>query len=612
MKGLFRAKFLTFPTVKAAYALRRTDRVKLLVLTVTQIFLGVLDLIGVVGIGALGALSGQGAGSQKVGNKVGTLLRILNLQNLDFQSQVAFIGFAAAFVLIFKTVVSIFITRKTFFFLSHKSAEISSELVSKFLSQSLIQIQTRSKQQTLYIVSEGVKNLMVGMLATLVGIAADIVMLVIMFIGLIIIDPVIAILTTSLFICVGFLLYRLLQVRARRIGSEANIFTVESNQKILEVLDSYRESVVRNRRQFYGIEIRVLLHALATTNAELDFMPFISKYVIESTAVLGSLALAGYEFATKNAIHAVATLAVFMAASFRIAPAALRIQQGLIKMKSSSGSAASALEMLEELDHISSLTEKQTLPEFEYDTFSPKVVLKEVSFTYSANNLFNITDINLTIEPGTSVALVGPSGAGKTTLVDLILGILESNSGLIEISGIKPVHASLKWPGAISYVPQDIVISSGTIRQNVGLGYEAELMTDARVWRALEIAQLSNVVTALPLKLDEFVGESGGKISGGQRQRLGIARALFTSPRLLVLDEATSSLDGQTEADITSAISALSGNVTVIVVAHRLSTVRAVDKVVYMDNGRILSSGTFDQVRVQIPEFDKQASLMGL
>ena len=157
-----------------------------------------------------------------------------------------------------------------------------------------------------------------------------------------------------------------------------------------------------------------------------------------------------------------------------------------------------------------------------------------------------------------------------------------------------------------------MTISNGTFRENVGLGYPAEVVTDDLVWHALEIAQLGDFVRALPDGIDTKVGEKGTKISGGQRQRLGIARAMFTCPKLLVLDEATSALDGQTEADISEAIQGLKGSVTVVMIAHRLSTVRNADHVIYMDGGRLVSQGTFEQVRCEVPDFDKQAKLMGL
>jgi ABC-type multidrug transport system fused ATPase/permease subunit len=197
-------------------------------------------------------------------------------------------------------------------------------------------------------------------------------------------------------------------------------------------------------------------------------------------------------------------------------------------------------------------------------------------------------------------------------LVDVLLGVLRADTGLISISGKPPLEAISDWPGAISYVPQNVTISNGTFRENVGLGYPVEVVTDELVWSALETAQLANFVRDLPLGLDTPVGERGAKISGGQRQRLGIARAMFTHPKLLVLDEATSSLDGQTEADISDAIQQLKGSVTVVMIAHRLSTVRNADKVIFMDKGKILARGSFEEVRMSIPDFDNQAKLMGL
>ena len=180
------------------------------------------------------------------------------------------------------------------------------------------------------------------------------------------------------------------------------------------------------------------------------------------------------------------------------------------------------------------------------------------------------------------------------------------------ISGLPPLIAVAKWPGAVSYVPQDVAISAGTIRENVALGYPPEAATDELVMSALKIAHLDKFVADLPNGVDTQVGERGAKISGGQRQRLGIARAMFTRPHLLVLDEATSSLDGETEASISESIHALRGSTTVVMIAHRLSTVRNADIVVYLSEGKVMATGTFDEVRKAVPDFDRQAKLMGL
>ena len=194
----------------------------------------------------------------------------------------------------------------------------------------------------------------------------------------------------------------------------------------------------------------------------------------------------------------------------------------------------------------------------------------------------------------------------------MLLGILNPDDGVVEISGLDPKHSIDKWPGAISYVPQNVTISNLSLRENVALGYPDLEVHDKYIWDALRIAHLDEYVSKLPDGINSLVGERGAQISGGQRQRLGIARALFTKPKLLILDEATSALDGKTEADISNSILELRGDVTVVMIAHRLSTVRNADKVIYMSEGKILATGTFDEVRNQIPDFNEQAELMGL
>ncbi len=612
MANLLGRRYSQSSVGRAASILEPRDRTKLLAITLVQVIMGFLDLIGVIAIGALGALSVQGVESHKPGNKVGSLLKILNLQNLSFPGQVTVLGISAAVILIFKTILSIYFTRKIFFFLSYKGAQISAELISKVLSQNLIDIQRRTTQEILYIVSTGVSNLLIGILATTINVLSDAAIFFIISIGLFVVDPTIAFTTVILFFTIAYILHLLLQVRAREFGIKINKLTVNSNEKILEVLNSYRETVVHHRRRFYAEEIRRLRYELGNIQAEQSFQPLISKYVIELSTVLGTLGLAGYEFGTKNAVHAVAVIAVFMAASSRIAPAALRAQQNLLILKNSVGASNSTLTLMDELKTVKIVQEDSPVLTFEYPDFSPDIVLSSVAFKYESGTNFALSDIHLHIKRGTSAAIVGPSGAGKTTLIDLILGILEPEDGNIKISGVNPSTASERWPGAVSYVPQNVSISAGSIRENVGQGYSREVATDERTWAALDLAQLSTAVSKLPKTLDTSVGEGGSRISGGQRQRLGIARALFTLPKLLVLDEATSALDGQTEADISESISKLSGKVTVVVVAHRLSTIRSVDQVIYMENGRIIAVGTFDEVRSKVPDFDQQASLMGL
>ena len=609
----YRSRFLEKSAVgKALLILDKQDRVKLGFITGIQILMDFLDLLGVIAIGALGALAVQGIESKTPSNRVGFLLRLLHLQSQTLQTQVAILGIGAGVLLIAKTALSIFFTRKTFFFLSYRSAKISADLVSKILSKNLLYIQRRGTQETLFMVTDGIKGILVDMLAISVTVVTDIFLLGIIAVGLLVVDPVVACATALLFAFVGFSLYRLMQVRAKELGLQNTELQIRNSQKILEVLNSYRESVVRNRRKYYSDQIGKMRYSLANVTAEYSFMPYISKYTIESTAVIGLLVLSGIEFGSKNAVHAVSTLAVFMAASSRIAPAALRIQQGLISIKQATGSSESTFTLIEELRETSDDISDPSDYSFTYTDFVPSLIIEDVSFEYTESSNFSLSKMTINIPAGSSVAIVGPSGAGKTTLVDLILGILEPNAGKVLISGLVPSEAFKKWSGAIAYVPQNVMVSTGTIRENVGLGYPPEIATDQLVLNALQIAQLDSQVLAMPGGLDSPVGENGSQISGGQRQRLGIARAMFTKPKLLVLDEATSSLDGQTEADVTAAIQSLRGRATVIVVAHRLSTARAADQVIYVENGHIRAIGKFDGVRSAVPNFDQQALLLGL
>jgi ABC-type branched-subunit amino acid transport system ATPase component len=305
-------------------------------------------------------------------------------------------------------------------------------------------------------------------------------------------------------------------------------------------------------------------------------------------------------------------LAIFLAAGTRIAPAVLRVQQGAITIKNGVGGATQTLNLIDVLGNSPLIENVDDSVDTVHEGFNSEIQVKGARLTYPGKLVPAITDINLLIPSGTSVAFVGPSGAGKTTIIDVILGVLYPDEGDVLISGMPPHFAITKWPGAISYVPQDVVITKGTIRENVALGFPREAATDDLVMSALKVAHLDKFVAGLPNGVDTEIGERGTDISGGQRQRLGIARAMFTKPHILVLDEATSSLDGETEASISRAIQALRGSTAVVMIAHRLSTVRNVDILVYLAEGKIIAKGTFEEVRNAVPDFDRQAKLMGL
>lgn len=597
---------------RSVNVLAKRERYLMLAVAIIQIFLSLLDLAGVLIVGLLGSLAITGVANSNRGDRVTQVLELLNIEGLQLQKQVAILGLLAAALLIFKTLASLYFTRRSLYFLSRRSAQLSSILISKLLGQSLLKIQERSMQQTIYALTNGVSTITVGILGTLVYLISDVSLLIIMSIGLFVVDTTIALSTLFIFTIIGILLYKVMHVRVRQLGTRQAELSIDSSEKLVEVLSSYRELVVRNRRYFYSNQFGKIRLELSNIMAENTFRQNISKYVMEMTIVFGAFVVSAIQFSTNTASHAIAVLAIFLAASTRIGPAVLRVQSGLLAIKASIGTASPTLEMIESLGSEESIEKVSDAIQTDHSGFRAEIDLQNVTFSYPGKVNPAVSNVNLIIKPGSVVAIVGQSGAGKTTLVDLILGVLSPDSGEILVSGMPPLEAVQQWPGAISYVPQDVVITNSTISGNVTLGYPEDENHGPYIEKALDIAQLKEFTYSLQNGIDTKVGDRGTSISGGQRQRLGIARAMFTLPNLLILDEATSALDGETEANISESIHALKGRVTIVMIAHRLSTVREVDSVIYMEAGEVAAIGTFEEVRNKIPNFDRQAKLMGL
>lgn len=612
MKKALRDKLSRTTVMRSLRVMPKNDRPKIIFVILLQSGLGFIDLVGVAAIGVLGALSVTGVQSQQPGDRVSSVLRILGISEVSFQAQVAILGLGAAFIFVFRTILSILITRRILFFLSRRGAALSSKLVGQLLSQSLIKVQARSTQESVYALTAGVSAITLSILGVMVTIIADSSLLLLMLIALLVVDPVIALTSVLFFFTMALVLYRSMHVKAHKLGFENSKLAIQGNTKIIEVLESYRELVVRNRRDYYSREIGSIQRKLADVLAEVQFMPNVGKYVIESGMVVGAVVIAGVQFALQDARHATAALSVFLAAGTRIAPAIMRLQQSLIQMRSGVGAAQPTLEMIESLKDIPEVHHVEDSLDTTHQGFESNINLESIYFSYPDKEVPILTELNLNLHKGSATAIVGPSGSGKTTLVDILLGVLQPDGGKVTVSGLKPLEAISKWPGAIAYVAQDVALSNGTFRENLTMGYPINLAPDELCWDALRVAQLDSFVRELPLGLDQPVGERGTNLSGGQRQRLGIARAMLTKPKLLVLDEATSALDGQTELDISNAINDLKGIVTVVMIAHRLSTVRNSDQVIYMDKGKIVAKGKFEEVRKAVPDFDHQAQLMGL
>lgn len=588
------------------------DKRKLLLVTLIQILLSLLDLVGVALIGVVGVLAISGIQAKPNSNTVYSILEILNLESRPFELQVAYIGFFAVTAFIIKTFVSAILTRRTIIYISRKGSTLAIDLLLAILSKPINQINKFTHQELIFTTSQAFNTLITGVVGKCIIIIADAALLVVLFIGLVIVDTTMSISVLLVFAFLGYSINNLMKTKAVKMGTDLTNLTVENNEKTQEILNTYRESVVRNTRYFYLKRIEKIKIELSRVSALQQYIPNLNRYIIESVVIVGALLVAGTQFFLYDASKAIGNLAVFLAAATRIAPAVLRIQQSLLSINIGIGSTEQTLTIIEHFSKGDSQIITDKSADFTYSGFNAAVKVAQLSFKYSQDSKFNLENLSLDIKAGMSVAITGSSGAGKTTLVDLLLGVHTPTSGNIYIAGVSPLDAFQKWPGATAYVPQETVIVSGNIWENIALGFDYDPRHEKYVTEALKLSNLEDYVESLPEGLFTKVGDRGHKLSGGQRQRLGIARALFTKPKLLVLDEATSSLDAQTEADITEAIKSLKGKTTIIMIAHRLSSVRNADQVIFMNNGIIESIGTFDEVRKKVPNFDKQANLMGL
>jgi ATP-binding cassette subfamily C protein len=599
-----------FQQVLSVY--NKRDKGKLFLVALSQVFLALLDLLGVALLGVIGALSVYGIQSKSPGNRINQVLEFTNLSQFNFQQQVAILGGIAAFVLIFKTIISVIVVRKTLLFVSRRGALISSNLVRNLFSKSVTDLNKHNNQEIIYSTTVGVENLTTRVIGSSLMIFSDLVLLVVLFVGLLFVDISISISIFLIFSLVAFALNKYMKSTVYKLGIDEARLGVSSNENIVEALNSYRELTVKNRRSFYIERITELRMNMAFITAQKSFIPNLSKYAFEVTLIIASFVVAGIQFALYNSSQAIASLAIFLAAATRIAPAILRIQQSTIYLRLGLATVEKTMKMIDFARSGHHDTMISTPKSFDHSDFEPLIEVKNLTFKYENNSNFSIQNLNLLVAPGSQVAITGSSGAGKSTLVDLILGVFPNNSDSIKISGLTPLSAFAKWPGSVAYVPQNINIMNSTIRENISQGYEFDSMDEERIWNSLKVAHLDEFVKSMPNGIDTHVGEFGNQLSGGQRQRLGIARALFTSPRLLILDEATSALDGETEALISQTIKELKGKCTVILIAHRLSSVMNADKVIFMEGGKIVAEGTFSEVRELSKEFDKQVKLMGI
>lgn len=401
----------------------------------------------------------------------------------------------------------------------------------------------------------------------------------------------------------GVVTFTFLLIR-RRLGNLGAIQTRELGEILLTVqqaLGSMKETRILGREAFFHRAFSQHLLPYSEACRSNSFLSGLPRNINESAAVSTVLTLLMIAIATNRNTEAIVTLGLFAVAAIRLLPSLTRIGGALSSIKFYHASLNEIIPDLIESKNLLGFIECDN--SFRRHPIKQNLLFNEVSFSYEGSAVPALKKLSLTILPYQTVAFVGPSGAGKTTAADLLLGLYEPTEGQIFVDG-EDIRKNLRaWQRNIGYVPQQIYLSDTNIRENVALGVEKNSIDDAAVLRALKMAQLDDLIDTLPDGIATLIGERGTRLSGGQRQRIGIARALYHDPDVLVLDEATAALDNETESAFMESIKTLVGKKTLIMIAHRLTTVEHCDVIFYLKNGSLELKGTFQELLSFSDEF---------
>jgi ABC-type bacteriocin/lantibiotic exporter with double-glycine peptidase domain len=551
------------------------DQRKLILSAAILSLLGLLDLVG---IGIIAMVSSEAFGD---GNSLN--LGENQFSRFDVESNpTLFVGIAIS-LFILKSLLTMHLTRKILHFLARRGSSIGSRVNRNFMKQPIGDIEEDSIQKVAFSLTSGVTIITVQVLGSCVVIVSDFSVLLFLCFALFIVDPILLFSTFLFFSLVASILFYSQNMKAKKLGDKSSKTLISTQQSISNTILLLRDLSVRGTLDKFLQEIDIKRHDYSMIQAETNFLPQVGKYVLEVSAMVGILLVGGVQFIRGDAIEALSTVSLLFVAGMRIIPALLRFQNSVLQIQYGLGASQSTYDLIQSYlmfePRMSKPSQNSNLD------FHPRIEFENVTLSYRGRKTPVLLNFNLTIESGEFLGIIGSSGSGKSTLADCIVGVRKPTVGKVSISGFDATVVSMIWPGKIGYVPQEVRLVEGTIRENIFLGIDRDLISESRLRECLFVANIEAMIAELPYGLDTMIQDRGTNFSGGQRQRIGIARALLTSPKILILDEGTSALDLESESLVMDRIIADSKNRTVILISHRPESFsRAGTKIVLGEN----------------------------
>ena len=455
------------------------------------------------------------------------------------------------------------------------------------------------------VIGGDVESALGGFLASLLLVVAKTLSGTILITLIVLVNPLVALGSVLVLGGAYLLVYRIIRARQAELGARMVQASTLLGRTVTEGLAGVKELRILGRELTATEQYSDTMKFLAETNTANVVATAMPRYVIEIFAYAGIVAVTLVLVLKGDAAGAMPSLALYALAGNRLVPMFQQLFAGAITIKYHT-SAVDSLEKDLDVVRSAEVTDLSDAPE--PMAFRKEIRLQGVGFTYPTANRPALADITLTIAQNQSVGLVGRTGSGKTTLADILLGLYPASLGAIRIDDVVLTESNARsWRRRVGYVPQHVFLTNATVSQNIALGIPPDQIDQEAVRRAAQMAQATEFIERLPSGYDTVVGERGVKLSGGQRQRLGIARALYHNPDVLVFDEATSALDGMTEDAVMQAVQSLSSERTMILIAHRLRTIQACDRIVMLDAGCVVADGNYDELISTSPAFQKLA-----
>ena len=563
------------------------------ILQILVLIMAIFELIGIASIGPFMALAAdiELINKNEILNYIYVYSGINSKENFLF-----FIGVIVLFLLFISSIFSIVTTWKLSVFGMTVGTQMGDRLYKYYLSKDWLFHASGSSSKLTNKITTETNRLTGGIIMHLMYLNSKIILAFFISISILLYNPVVAIFGLIIFFTGYFIIYKSIKNNLSKFGTSISKATSNRFRLMNEGFGGIKDIILLNRRDNFIKKFEDSGEKLARAQGLITALGGTPKYFMELLAfgTMILLVLVLIKIHDGNISEVLPILSVYALAGFKLLPAFQQIYSSIASIKGN----ISAFESIKD-DLKSSLLFDEPLQNdnnFKIETFNT-IILEEVSFKYPNKKVSALNNISLKIKRNSIVGFVGESGSGKSTTVDIILGLIMPEKGYLAIDD-KIINISNRntWQKNIGFVPQSIFLSEGTISQNIAFGLSDEQIDLEKVKKSIKLAHLDELVDSLEEGLDTRVGERGVKLSGGQRQRIGIARALYNDSSVLVFDEATSALDGITEKIIMDAIHELNGQKTIILIAHRLKTVKKCDSIFIFEKGRIIDNGTYDEL----------------